>query len=74
MTKQMNCIDCWVEVAPSPLISPHKAPPYAPKLKTIAEEGSEKIAAYVNVKALYIIPVILSLASYLFINRFSIIW
>ncbi|KAL8045616.1 hypothetical protein ABFS82_08G128300 [Erythranthe guttata] len=72
MRRQISCINYWVEVAPSPLIYPHKAS-NAPKLETIAEEGSsEKIeATIITMKALYILPIILSIASYLLINRLS---
>ncbi|PIN22441.1 hypothetical protein CDL12_04840 [Handroanthus impetiginosus] len=72
MRKQMSYINYWVEVAPSPLISPNRAS-NAPKLETIAEEGPEKIIFVSSKKAIYVLPVILSVVSYLLMNRLSII-
>lgn len=43
MRKQMSYQN-WVEVAPAPVIFPHKAS-NAPKLETIVEEGFEKMDA-----------------------------
>lgn len=59
----MSYMQNWIEVAPSPLIYPHKAS-NAPKLETIVEEGSENMAKS-GKKVLYLLPVILSFASYL---------
>ncbi|KAG5515866.1 hypothetical protein RHGRI_036794 [Rhododendron griersonianum] len=51
----------WVEVAPAPLISPQKPSSSFPKLETIAEEESGRLADIVPNKALYLLPVVLSI-------------
>ncbi|PIN10687.1 hypothetical protein CDL12_16708 [Handroanthus impetiginosus] len=71
MRKQASYLHNWVEVAPSPLISPHKAS-NAPRLETIAEEGSEKMEI-IKIKAALLLPIVLSFASYLLLYRSSII-
>ncbi|GFQ08253.1 hypothetical protein PHJA_002969300 [Phtheirospermum japonicum] len=73
MRKQISYIEYnWVEVVPSPLRYPHKAS-NAPKLETIAEEGSEKIDFASMMRAIYILPIVLSIGSYLLVNRLSVV-
>ncbi|KAL8507338.1 hypothetical protein ACS0TY_018035 [Phlomoides rotata] len=66
MRKQISYVNL-IEVAPAPLISHHKAS-NAPKLETIVEEGFEKMDVS-SKRVLYALPIILSLLSYLLINR-----
>lgn len=66
----MSYIHNLVEVAPSPYISCQK-PSNAPKLETIFEEESEKLNL-VNMKMIYILPILLSFASYVMINNYVI--
>lgn len=63
----------WTEVAPSPLIFPYK-PSNAPNLETIEEEGSDQKMDFVNKRVFnFLLPVFISLASYLLINRCNVI-
>lgn len=62
----------WVEVAPAPLISPQKPSSSFPKLETIAEEESGRFADIVPNKALYLLPVVLSIVYYIWINKYVI--
>ncbi|CAK9183273.1 unnamed protein product, partial [Ilex paraguariensis] len=71
MGKEMGFIHNWAEVGPAPLISRLK-PSNAPKLDTIAEEGSESFD-FVHKKVLFLLPVFLSFMSYLVINRYAIV-
>lgn len=71
MRKQISYVNL-VEVAPAPLISHHKAS-NAPKLETIIEEGLMEKMDVSSKKVLYALPIILSLLSYLLINRLFII-
>lgn len=72
MRKQISYVNL-VEVAPAPLISHNKAS-NAPKLETIVEEGLMEKMDISSKKVLYALPIILSLLSYLLINRLFIIW
>lgn len=73
MEKELRYIHDLFEVAPPALISPQK-PSNAPKLETIIEEGSfDKVDIIVPKRALYFLPLFLSFASYLVINRYAIV-
>ncbi|XP_051134848.1 uncharacterized protein LOC127254036 [Andrographis paniculata] len=71
MRKQISYINTWVESASSPLIS-HRKASNKPKLETIMEEVLENDGAGNN-KALCLVPLVLSLASYMLINIFFMI-
>ncbi|KAL6991526.1 hypothetical protein U1Q18_009638, partial [Sarracenia purpurea var. burkii] len=59
----------WIEVAPAPLISPQKpSSSTSPKLEPIAEEESDRLGS-VHKKAFYLLPVVLSIVSYIWLNR-----
>ncbi|KAK4349424.1 hypothetical protein RND71_032179 [Anisodus tanguticus] len=68
MGKKIGYTHNWVEVAPSPYISCQKTS-NAPKLETILEEGSENLN-FLNMKLIYVLPVLLSFASYVLINNY----
>ena len=59
-----------IEVAPAPLISPQKPSSKSPKMETIAEEESGRVNNIVHNKAIYLLPVALSIVSYIWINKY----
>ncbi|KAH7846204.1 hypothetical protein Vadar_011197 [Vaccinium darrowii] len=74
MAKEMSSyMHNWVEVAPAPLISPRKPSSRFPKLETIAEEESARFADIVPNKALYLLPMVLSIVSYVWINKYYVV-
>lgn len=61
-----------IEVAPSPVIHPHKVS-HAPMLETIVEEAAPEKEVATKVKAIYLLPIILSLITYVLMSRLSIV-
>lgn len=57
---------------PSPLFSPQKPSSNVPKLETIVEEGSNKFDLVHNHKLMYLLPVVLSIVSYILIDKYII--
>lgn len=63
------------DIAPALLISRQRRSSSSPKLETIVEEGSEKfggVGVVVPKRVLFLLPVFVSLGSFLLMNRRSL--
>ncbi|XAR59379.1 hypothetical protein NMG60_11015203 [Bertholletia excelsa] len=72
MAKGFSYMREWMEVAPAPFICPQKPSTNVAKLETIAEEGafSYRFEIEPNKVLTYLLPVVVSVASYALINRY----
>ncbi|KAG6416752.1 hypothetical protein SASPL_124190 [Salvia splendens] len=61
-----------IAVAPSPVIHPHKVS-HHPMLETILEEAGPEIEVVAKVKAVYLLPIILSFLTYVFMSRLYVV-
>ena len=81
MRKEMSYMHYFIEVAPSPVIHPHKAS-HAPMLETIVEEAApekekkkkmkKEVAPAPKIKAIYFLPIILSFVTYMLMSRITV--
>ncbi|KAH6773505.1 hypothetical protein C2S51_005201 [Perilla frutescens var. frutescens] len=74
MRKQISYVHNLIEVAPSPVIHPHKAS-HPPMLETIIEEAAPEKMEYsiTRGKTIYLLPIILSLVTYMLMSRLSVV-
>ena len=78
MRKEVSYMHYFIEVAPSPVIHPHKAS-HAPMLETIVEEAApekkkmkKEAAPAPKIKAIYFLPIILSFVTYMLMSKITV--